>query len=159
MINIMKKLFVLLLALGMLVSLCACGGNESANNESSIDITTEDPASDTSDISENNESSTPSTPEVTAAFTVTVIDQDGNPVKGAYIQLCKDSCIFKESNEQGIVSFDNEITDGYKLSVLVCPDGYTTENTAYATDAEGKAAEVYLNAGITEYTVEIVKVN
>ncbi len=155
----MKKLFVLLLALGMLVSLCACGGNESTTNESSIDITTDDPASDTSEESSTEENSTSSVPEETAAFTVTVVDQDGNPVEGVFVQICKDTCVFNTTNANGVTTFKNEITDGYKISIPEVPAGYTTENTIYAVDAEGKAAEVYLDAGITEYTVEIVKGN
>ncbi len=146
----MKRIALIFAVLAMLctsVLLCACGGDgessktESSEAESSVAIST--PVSES--VSESDESE----PANAAVFTVTVVDGDGNAVSGVMMQLCKDSCIPAKTDSYGKATFNVEITDGYKLSVLTCPEGYTYEGEA----------EVYLESGITEYTVELVKGN
>ena len=69
----------------------------------------------------------------------------GNPVAGVMLQICKDSCIPAKTDENGIATFNIEVTSEHKLSVLSCPTGYE-----YRGDAE-----VYMEDGATEYTVEL----
>ena len=126
----LKKVLAVLLALGMLFCFCACGGNDEDKTTTTTTTTT---------TTENNQT------ENDAAFKVKVVDENGNALSGAMVQLCKDSCVFKETDKDGVASFDAEITDGYKLSVLACPEGYE-----YTGDAE-----VYLESGIKEYTIEL----
>ena len=80
---------------------------------------------------------------------MTVVDQNGDPVSGAMVQICKDSCMPAMTGEDGVASFNIEITDGYKLSVMTCPEGYTYEGEA----------EIYLEYGATEYTLTLTKGN
>lgn len=151
-----KLVLAIILTFTMLFALCACSDgtdSSSAGNESkdasvnSTDNTSSDIVSNNSEASvdDSSDDSSDESAEEEAKFIVKVVDANGNAIKGAYIQLCKDSCIFYESDDDGIVKFNDEITDGYKLSVLSCPDGYVYEGEA----------EVYLESGITEYTVTL----
>lgn len=127
------RLLALLLALCLMVGLCACGDGE------------QKPEGNTTVTTTKTETTTTTKAEETAAFQVKVVDQNGNPVSGTMIQICKDTCIPKMSDENGVATFNIEITDGYKLSVLTCPAGYT-----YTGEAE-----VYLESGSTEITVQL----
>ena len=133
----MKKFLALVLALGMILSLCACGGdkNDPTNNEPVNNAT--------------NNTQTSSKEDTTPKFEVTVVDQNGDAVSNAWVQLCKDSCLPKQADENGVAVFDTEITDGYKLSLMSCPEGYECE---YVADNY-----IYLESGITEYEFVITK--
>lgn len=131
----MKKLLAFVLAVAMVFCLCACGGDSNNSNANEpID-------------NKNNSSQATSKEETTPEFKVTVEDADGNVVEGVMVQLCKESCIPARTDANGVAIFNIEITDGYKLSVMSCPDGYE-----YTGDAE-----IYLEDGATEYTLEIAK--
>ena len=123
------------MAFAMLFCLCACGGDSNGH-------TGNEPIDN-----QNNNTQTSSKEDATPKFEVTVIDGDGNPVKGVMVQLCKDTCVPAMTDENGVAIFSEEITDGYKLSVMSCPEGYE-----YTGDAE-----IYLEDGDTEYTIEITK--
>lgn len=127
----MKKILVLLTALCLMLSLCACTDNGQTSTEPQQTTVAE-----TTVATEAQD---------TAAFEVKVVDADGNAVSGVMIQICKDTCIPKVTDENGVAVFDIEVTDEHKLSVLSCPEGYT-----YTGEAE-----VYLEDGATEYTVEL----
>ncbi len=130
----MKKTIVaLLLVLCMALTLCACGGDSEPQNDT--DVTTTTVATTT----------TTAPTQASAKFEVKVVDQNGNAVAGVMTQICKDVCVPKVTDANGVAAFDLEITDGYKLSVLSCPAGYTYEGEA----------EIYLESGSTSYTVEV----
>ncbi|MBE6763414.1 MAG: hypothetical protein E7553_03535 [Ruminococcaceae bacterium] len=127
----MKKcLCVMITVLCLAVCLCACSETEQPKN---------DPVTTTT------VATTTTTQPQAATFEVKVVDQNGAPVQGVMIQICKDICVPKMSDGNGIALFDLEIEDGHKLSVLSCPAGYT-----YTGEAE-----VYLESGSTSYTVEL----
>lgn len=130
----MKKILAIILAFGLIFCLCACG-----NNNETIHDAESKPQDNKTEISSEQ--------EATAKFEVTVTDTDGNTVKGVMVQLCKDTCVPAVTNEEGVATFNAEITDGYKLSVMSCPEGYE-----YTGDAE-----IYLDEGETSYTLEITK--
>ena len=77
------------------------------------------------------------------------VDNEGNPVANAIVQICKDSCIPSKTNEEGIATFNVEVTAEHKLSFTSLPAGYTYEGEA----------EVYLSDGIDEYTLTVTKSN
>lgn len=130
----MKKILAIVLALGMILSLCACGSDEA--KKPTIE-----------NKPQGTQTETSSKEETVPKFEVTVVDADENAVKGVMVQLCKDTCVPAMTDENGVAVFKVEITDGYKLSVMSCPEGYE-----YTGDAE-----VYLEEGITEFTLEISK--
>ncbi len=139
----MKKFTAVLLVLCMALLLCACSSSNTETNESSAPVSESEEASTT--VSESVESDDASVEENTATFKVKVVDAEGATVAGVMVQLCKDTCIPAKTGDDGVATFNVEITDGYKLSVLTCPEGYVYEGEA----------EIYLESGITEYTIEL----
>lgn len=134
-----KKLLAALLSLLVVFSLCACGGN---SDDDTTDAQNNNPTESTP-IEDNSDDA--SSEEETAGFKVTVVDKNGKGIENVTVQLCKDSCRPGFTDANGVAVFDGEITDGYKLSVLVCPEGY---------EYNGEK-EIYLESGITEYTIEL----
>ena len=129
-----KMLLALMLIGCMIFGLCACGGTN--EEETTVPDTT---VADTT---------VADTTEAAQSFKVTVVDGDGNAVSGVVVQICKDVCVPARTDDNGVASFNIAIEDGHKLSVMSCPEGY--EYTG--------EAEVYLDEGATEYTLEISKV-
>lgn len=138
----MKRIIAALLVLCFAVCLCACGGSEEATS-------TPDTSKEESKAAESSEAieAESSEEEQKASYTVTVVDQNGDPVANAMVQLCKESCFPGKSDADGKISFAIEDIEGYKLQVLSCPEGYTYEG-------EGN---VYLETGSTEFTLELKK--
>ena len=128
----MKKLMCVTIAvLCMVLCLCACNDTNEPQGDAGVTTTTA--------------ATTTTTQPQAATFEVKVVNQNGAPVQGVMIQICKDICIPKVTGVDGVALFDLEIEDGHKLSVLSCPTGYT-----YTGEAE-----VYLESGSTTYTVEV----
>lgn len=82
-------------------------------------------------------------PEGMISYTVTVVDQEGNPVSGVMVQMCKDSCIPGVTNDAGVAAF-RMYEDDYKVSLLTMPEGY-----AYA----GEEEIFYFETGSYELTI------
>lgn len=58
-------------------------------------------------------------------YTVTVVDQDGAPVPGAYVNFCTDeTCQPVQSDENGVITFEGE-PNAYHLQILTVPEGYS----------------------------------
>ena len=135
--NIMR-IFILALALVMMFSLAACA-KDGSGDETKEPETTES----TADTTEKEEVTTEAKPE----FKVTVKDRDGNVVPGVMVQICKDACIPARTGTDGVATFViDEITSDHKLSVMSAPAGYSFSEE-----------EIYLEDGMTEYTLEITK--
>ena len=141
-----KRILTLFLGLAMLLCLVACGEEQ---NESSTPAAVSTESVNETSSETSAESSTEASLPAAAKFSVTVVDQDGTPVSGVMVQICKDSCMPAMTDENGVATFNIEITDGYKLSVMSCPEGYTYEGES----------EVYLDYGATEYTLTLSKGN
>ena len=59
------------------------------------------------------------------AYIVHIVDQDGNPVPGVFINFCTDvACELTQSDENGIITFAGE-PDVYHLQLLKVPEGYS----------------------------------
>lgn len=141
--NFAKIIAVLLMA-AMALTLCACtAGDEIA------DETTEN---ETTVIEETTEADTTEAAEE-ATFTVSVVDEAGNAISGVMVQVCDDSnCFVAASNEEGKALFManqiTEITSGHSLTLVKVPEGYTYEYS--------NGNKLYLESGITEFTVTLV---
>lgn len=130
----LKKVLAVLLALGMLLCFCACGGNDEGKTTTTTTNTT----------TENNQTENDTAVE-NKGFKVTVVDEAGNAVSGVMVQVCKESCVPAVTDAEGVATFNVEITDGYKLQVARCPEGY---------EYDGEA-DIYLEDGATDYTITV----
>ena len=106
----MKKTTVVLLALLLALSLCACVSRIPEQDETIPKLGEDDPAA-------------------AVLYTVTVTDESGSPIPGAMVQLCSDICVPGVTDEEGIARFT--LTPGdYKVSVTVMPQGYALAGDA-----------------------------
>ena len=134
----MKKFSIAVLAACVMLVLCACGGKDVP---AATEIpTTEAPMVETTEAVVEVEATVP---EGMISYTVTVVDQEGNPVSGVMVQMCKDSCIPGVTNDAGVAAF-RMYEDDYKVSLLTMPEGY-----AYA----GEEEIFYFETGSYELTI------
>lgn len=120
-----KKILAIIFSLILIICLCACGGSDKTKDDNS---------------NNNIQNKKPS------RFYVTVIDQDGNPVKGVVLKIQKNSGITACTNNDGIANFNLLVTSGYKLNVVHCPDGY-----------EYTGGFITIKPNATDYTLKITK--
>ena len=130
----MKKIKYLILAMvvaSMCLGLCACGGSKEetktpdANQEQNQEV-----------VDNNQEDVADDTIESADAYIVKVVDENGTPIVGAIVQLCKDACVPSSTDAEGVAKFVLP-EDEYKVSFLTLPAGYTysgDEDTFYFED-------------------------
>lgn len=117
----MKKLILMALALCVVLTLFACGKKPDEKPEVTTEppVTTEEPVPTTT--------AKPDDGKVT--YTVTVKDENGNPIVGAVVQLCKDvNCNPSVTGADGVATY-SLAEDTYKVSFVVMPSGYTHSGT------------------------------
>lgn len=87
-------------------------------------------------------------PSTKVTYTVTVKDQNGDPVEGAAVQMCDDKgCKMPAAtNAEGVVTFTYDPSN-YHITIVECPEGYTCD----------PAQEFYFEGEATELVVEITK--
>ena len=142
-----KILLALVLAMSMFLCLAACSGEEQKSTEPA---TTAAPAETTEAPVETTEAVTgPATvPEETnPVYKVTVVDEGGNPVAGAMVQLCdvNAACYPNVTNEEGVATYS--LTEAeYKASFTKIPEGYELP--------EGET-EFYFDEGSFEITLTL----
>jgi ABC-type Fe3+-hydroxamate transport system substrate-binding protein len=141
----MKKLITLLLAMAMLVTLCACGGND-ANNDDTANTTTTTAATTTTTTTATTTTTTVASNKFT--YTVNITDEAGNPIPGVMVQMCNaTSCLPPcSSNAQGVVLFENKDKDDYSVKFAVLPEGYTADATEYFFDEGSFEMTIVLKA-------------
>lgn len=128
----MKKLIAVLLLGAMVFCLCACGETQN-NNETN-----------TPNVTEPQETEQQATG---VTYTIKLVDEGGNPVAGAMVQLCSDLCLPKLTDAEGLAVFENqEEKDNYKASVTSYPAGY---------EQLGEETEFYFGAGNYEVTITV----
>ena len=129
-----KRLLALLLAVLLMVSLCACGtvekddkddgSSEATGNEQTITVPTAPTANEI--------------PDGMTVYTVTVQDESGAPIVGAFVQICKEACIPAPTDDNGVATW-TVAEDDYKVSFVIVPDGYAAEEAYYF---EGNSTEM-----------------
>ncbi len=129
-----KKFFAALLALCLALSLCACGGEAAVETTEAATLppVAEQPAPETEAPVEEN-----------PTYTVTIQDTDGNPIAGAMVQLCMETCYPGIADAEGVARFQVPEAE-YKVSFLSLPAGYT-----YSTEEQ----EFYFASGSMEMTI------
>ena len=76
-------------------------------------------------------------------YVILVVDQDGNPIEGVFVQMCTDVCLSpKTTGADGKVIY-NVVPDSYKAQLTDLPDGYTVDDiTAKYEFVDGMATIV-----------------
>ena len=88
-------------------------------------------------------------PDTTVAYTVTVVDQYGNPVEGALVTMCDNVC-YPEIATDANGKATNNLEPGLELHIKVkAPAGYNTDN--HTPDADGYIAVI--GEGDTEIVI------
>jgi len=143
----MKNILTVLLLLCMVLCLCACGNNETANNDAVTDPPATDPVA-TNPVETDPVETEPSIPEGQAQYTVTVVDEGGNAIAGAMVQICKEDCFPGVTDAEGKAIFTRPETEGYKISFISVPAGYdyTTEETDFYYEGDSKEITIVLKA-------------
>ena len=129
-----KRFLVLLLATCLLCGLCACGDAEQPAGTTAAPTVTQPEQVDEEPVVDDGK----------VSYIVKVVDGTGAPMTGVAVQICKDSCMPAVTDAQGIATFRVVDTEGYKVSFLTVPEGYTAE-----------AEEFYFEAGSTEMTLTL----
>ena len=138
----MKRILALTLALMLMLCLCACGENADQPQE-----TTTNPTTTQESVSANGGfAERPSEDSDEIEYVVKVTDTDGNPIPGAMVQVCKDSCVPGTTDADGIAKFTVTET-GYKASFLMLPENYV-----YVDDS---VTEWYFEDGSFELTIQL----
>lgn len=135
-----KKFSLLALVLCLVLSLCACGGSEAPATEAPV---IEAPATEAPVVEEPE--TEPTLAEGMAVYTITVVDEGGNPIAGAMVQMCKDSCIPGMTDGSGVATF-TMTEDDYKVSFLTMPAGF---------ELVDETSEFYFESGSTEMTITL----
>ena len=125
--NRFKKLLSMLLAVAIMLSLVACGGNEST-------VETEATAGET------------------GTYTVSVKSAGGMIMEGVDIYVYADNTLadlkqYGETNAEGIATFTMEKSSDYAIVVSGAPDGYAVE-TSYAFN--GNSAQITLTSSLIQ---------
>lgn len=135
--NRVTKLLAFALVLCVVFTLCACG--KKADNPPAT--TTQPPVTTTE---EPTPTTTVSDGKVT--YTVTVQAEDGTPIVGAVVQLCKDvNCNPNVTGADGVATW-SIAEDTYKVSFVMLPSGYTYS---------GSEENFYFAEGSRELTITL----
>ena len=116
----MKKLLIMLLVLTMMVCMVACGDGNDEKDAPATTVATEP----TEPTQPTQPDPSQTTPAQTYNYKILVVDQDGNPIAGAFVIFCLEQCNFYQTNEEGCALIDAPIMDGYQAHIMSLPEGY-----------------------------------
>ncbi len=145
----MKKIILILAALALISLLCmsACdSGNTPAETTGPSDTTAAETTAAPEITTPSPETTAPAPAKIT--YKVTVVDQNGDAVKGVEVQMCDDAgCkLPAPTAEDGTVTF-TYAESNYHITLVTIPEGYTADTAAQYDFPEGS----------TELTVTITK--
>lgn len=126
-----KRLIAVCMMLTVMLCLVACGGGE----ETKPATTTQTPTT-----TQTEPAATTTVAEPAYNYKIRVVDQDGNPIEGAFVIFCLEQCNFYQTDAEGFALIDAEIADGYKAHIMSLPAGYEgyTFSEEYAEFVSGQ---------------------
>ncbi len=130
--NMVKKLSVFCLVLCLTLCLAACvAGSEDTDGGSTT----------------TTASTTTTTASNLSTYTVTVKTENGEPVVGVMVQICKELCVPTVTDANGVATWQT-VEDTYKVSFLpnqTTLEGYAVEENYYF-DGDAKEMVITLKA-------------
>lgn len=86
--------------------------------------------------------------------TVTVVDEEGNPVEGVTVQICHNVCLTpNKTNAEGKLSVGISSTEKVKVAILSVPEGYGIPEKV--GEYQGVEIHAYFTEGVYELTVTL----
>ncbi|MBQ8407918.1 MAG: hypothetical protein IJY39_03550 [Clostridia bacterium] len=131
-----KFIIAICVAICIPLAASACAGSVSSKDKDTV--------ATGSESTEAMTSSTPA-PDATVTYQITVVDANGSPLSGAYVQLCfGNQCLLPvATNADGIAIIETAEAD-YTVKIIL--EGYTGE------------AEYHFAEGATELKVQLTKI-
>lgn len=118
--NITKRLLAVAVLLTMTLCLVACGGGEETKAPTGSTPVATTPTT----VPTTTPTTVPSQPEEEYTYRIRVVDENGEPIEGAFVIFCLDQCNFYETNADGWALINVEVTNGYKAHIMSLPEGY-----------------------------------
>lgn len=139
----MKSLLLIVLTLSLMVCLCACGSDNSTDKDTTktTQAANNDTTATTTTTTQTTTTTTTASKANVALYTVTVTDEAGAPISGAFVQFCLESCVPCMTNAEGVASYQTFVNN-YKVSFISVPEGY-----------EQPTEEYYFEEGSFEMTI------
>ena len=117
-----KRILAVLLALCMVIGLCACGNADDNNAEVNE---TEPPVAATPAVKDEPDDAEEETRAPGIVYTVNVQDEGGNPIAGAMIQMCEGTnCVPARSDDAGVATFNVQAEADFEVKFMMLPEGY-----------------------------------
>lgn len=142
--NLVTLLVVGVLILSVGIVAVACTGEDAATDDEGQTTTTT--ATTTTTTTQNGGNENPENPgDAKPTYKVTVVDQDGNPVEGAFVQLCNgDLCKMPVATDaNGVVTIMADPA-AYTVKIPTVPAGYAEDTTVYSFEGESTELTVTL---------------
>lgn len=117
-----RNVLVFVLSACMVFVLCACGNADAGKQTTAATTTATEPS--------KVETTAPTEDNSKVTYTVKVVDEAGNGIAGAMVQLCLDACIPAVTDANGVATF-NLSEASYKVSFVQMPAGYTSDVTEF----------------------------
>lgn len=124
-----KSLLLVVLSVCLMLCLCACGDDTTTDTNNSTTTQSDNVTTTTTTTIPTTTTTTMAEGKVT--YTVTVTDEAGNPISGAFVQLCLESCLPYATNAQGVAVWANMDEADYKVSFINVPEGYTVDTNEF----------------------------
>ena len=126
----MKKMLCILLAMLMLLGLCACGQSAAPNAVDAAPAET-DAQTEAEEASE-------------VEYSISVADEEGNPIPGVKVQFCDDAtCTLGDTDEKGAAVFTAK-EGTYTVHVLNAPEGFVGTEEEFAFPDAGREIGITL---------------
>ena len=130
-----KRLLMAVLMLCMVFAFAACGNNNAGNTDNEGTNNEQNANDDANNDAnqDNNDDASDDANDGKITYTVIVVDEDGNPIAGAMVQVCDEGNCFAPTttNAEGVAEFRLEQTNEYKTKLLTNPEGYEAVDTDY----------------------------
>lgn len=125
--SILKRIFSILLVLSLLLCLCACADSGEETPEQTTESTTQ-----ATEPIVTTEATEPEDDRI--CYTIKVVDEAGNPIVGAMVQMCQgENCIPASTADNGIAEIKVDEQADFEVKFIMLPAGYdyTTEEQVF----------------------------
>ncbi len=135
----MKRFLAVMLALCICLSLALCivscdsGNDENTSTEDTSTKVETEGESTSSEATSDEATSEEITESKDTGYKVKVVDADGNPLKGVYIQLCSDEICGMPvaTGDDGYARFPTITDEGRKAKIGAAYEGYVVDTEKY----------------------------